>query len=84
MKRVAKVALLVLLFSFAGVQPVMAYIDPNTGGMLFQILATAFAVLSGVILVFARQIRMAISRARRFVRERIRGRGTAEDQSDSF
>jgi hypothetical protein len=48
----------------------MAYIDPNTGGMLFQILAASFALLSGVVLLFARQIRAAFARVRRFLREK--------------
>jgi hypothetical protein len=56
----------------------MAYIDPNTGGMLFQILATAFAVFSGVVLVFSRQIRAAIARARRFLRD-FRGHGEQDE-----
>lgn len=41
------------------------YIDPNTGGMLFQILAGLFAVISGVLFVFSRQIRQGIARLRR-------------------
>jgi hypothetical protein len=41
------------------------YIDPNTGGMLFQVLAGAFAVISGVLFVFSRQIRQGIARLRR-------------------
>jgi hypothetical protein len=45
------------------------YIDPNTGGMLFQILATAFALFSGLILIFSGKIRALIARARRSVRE---------------
>jgi hypothetical protein len=45
------------------------YIDPNTGGMLFQILATAFALFSGLILLFSGKIRALIARARRSVRE---------------
>lgn len=49
----------------------MAYIDPNTGGMLFQILAGIFAFLSGMLLIFSRQIRMAVSRLRRFIQERL-------------
>jgi len=48
------------------------YIDPNTGGMLFQILATAFALFSGLVLLFSGKIRALIARARRSVRE---GRG---------
>ncbi|MBM4431352.1 MAG: hypothetical protein FJ026_13565 [Chloroflexi bacterium] len=51
----------------------MGYIDPNTGGMLFQVLAVAFAALSGFVLVFSRQIRRAIARVRRFLRERSDG-----------
>jgi hypothetical protein len=41
------------------------YIDPNTGGILFQVLAGLFAVLSGVLFVFSRQIRQGIARLRR-------------------
>lgn len=48
------------------------YIDPNTGGMLFQALAAAFALLSGIALVFSRQIRAAFARLRRFVREALK------------
>ena len=32
------------------------YIDPNTGGMLFQILAASLVVISGVLLVFSGKI----------------------------
>ena len=52
----------------------MAYIDPNTGGLLFQLLATAFAVLSGVALIFSRQIRAALARLMRSWRS-LRDRG---------
>ena len=41
------------------------YIDPNTGGVLFQALAGLFAVLSGVLFVFSRQIREGLARLRR-------------------
>ncbi len=41
------------------------YIDPNTGGMLFQVLAGVVAVLSGVLFFFSRQIRSGIARLRR-------------------
>ena len=46
----------------------MAYIDPSTGGMLFQVLAAGFAVLSGAALIFSRQIRVLLSRVRRSLR----------------
>lgn len=41
------------------------YIDPNTGGMLFQALAAVFAVISGALLVFSSKIRAGIARLRR-------------------
>jgi hypothetical protein len=65
-----KAILLVLLISVASAQPALAYIDPNSGGMLFQALAASFAVISGAILIFSRQIRNGIARARRRLRER--------------
>lgn len=45
------------------------YIDPNTGGILFQALAGLLAVLSGVLLVFSKNIRQWISRIRRSARK---------------
>jgi hypothetical protein len=50
------------------------YIDPNTGGILFQALAGLFAVISGVLFVFSRQIRERIARFRR--------RGRKDDEDD--
>jgi len=49
------------------------YIDPNTGGILAQALIGIFAVLSGVVLVFSRNIREWFARMRR------RGRKDEED-----
>jgi len=51
----------------------VAYIDPNTGGLLFQVLAAAFAVLSGAALIFSRQIRMGLARIRRSLRSLLGG-----------
>lgn len=45
------------------------YIDPNTGGMLFQALAAAFVAVSGVLLVFSGKIRGYFSQLRRKSRE---------------
>ncbi len=45
------------------------YIDPNTGGVLFQALAGAFIVISGVLLVFSGKIRGFFSQMRRKARE---------------
>jgi uncharacterized YccA/Bax inhibitor family protein len=41
------------------------YIDPNTGGVLFQALAATLAVFSGVLLVFSSRIRAGIAKLRR-------------------
>jgi uncharacterized iron-regulated membrane protein len=49
------------------------YIDPNTGGILFQALAGVFAVLTGVLFLFSRNIRQWIARMRR------RGRNDDDD-----
>ena len=45
------------------------YIDPNTGGVLFQALAATLAVLSGVLLVFSGRIRQGVARLRRRMRK---------------
>ena len=45
------------------------YIDPNTGGVLFQALAGLLAVFSGVMLAFSRNIRQWISSVRRQARK---------------
>jgi hypothetical protein len=56
------------------IKGVKMYIDPNTGGILFQALAGLFAVISGVLFVFSRQIRERIARLRR--------RGRKDDEND--
>lgn len=46
------------------------YVDPNTGGLLFQILAAAFATLSALVIVFSRHIRQILARLKRVWRAR--------------
>jgi len=53
---------------------IAAYIDPNTGGMLFQVLAVLFGVISGALLLFSGKIKGIYYRMRR----RVRG---SEDES---
>ena len=65
---IVKSVLLALIISLMVARPALAYIDPNAGGLLLQVLATAFALFAGVALIFWRQIRMAFARARRFLR----------------
>ena len=45
------------------------YIDPNTGGMLFQILAVMFGVISGALLLFSGRIKGLYYRVRRRFQE---------------
>ena len=45
------------------------YIDPNTGGILFQTLAILFGVISGTILLFSSKIKMGIAKLRRNMRK---------------
>ena len=45
------------------------YIDPNTGGILFQTLAVLFGVFSGVVLLFSSKIKMGIAKLRRTLRK---------------
>ena len=45
------------------------YIDPNTGGILFQTLAILFGVFSGVVLLFSSKIKMGIAKLRRSLRK---------------
>jgi hypothetical protein len=66
---VMKSVALALLFGLVTGQAAQAaYVDPSVGGMLFQVLAAGFAVLSGIILLFSRQIRMTLARLRRSLR----------------
>jgi hypothetical protein len=55
------------------------YIDPSTGGMLFQVLAIAFAAISGTVLLFAGRIKMFFARMRR--KDDDQAESTPEDQS---
>jgi hypothetical protein len=72
-----KATALAAIVSLTTAQPALAYIDPNTGGILFQALAASFAVLTGIALIFSRQIRAGLARVRRFLREQ-RGSGQRE------
>jgi hypothetical protein len=63
---IVKSTVLALVISVVNAPPVSAaYIDPNTGGMLFQFLAVVFALFSGILLVFSARIRMAFARLKR-------------------
>mgnify|MGYP000851761391 FL=1 len=58
------------------------YIDPGSGGMLFQILAVAFGVISGTVLMFSGRIKMMIAKRRRSMRKEDETETTAENNSE--
>ncbi len=45
------------------------YIDPSSGGMLFQVLLVAFGVISGTVLLFSSRIKMVFAKFMRSMRE---------------
>ncbi len=59
---------------------IAAYIDPNTGGMLFQILAVLFGVISGALLLFSGKIKGFYYQLRRRIRDSEQNK---TDQSES-
>jgi uncharacterized membrane protein len=60
------------------------YIDPNTGGMLFQALLVIFGILSGTVLIFSSRIKMGVAKLMRSFREKSKGVDeTAEIGSDT-
>jgi hypothetical protein len=66
---VLKALVLVAVWNIVDVARVpLAYIDPNTGGMIFQVLAIAFTFMSGILLFFSARIRMAFARFARRMR----------------
>lgn len=58
------------------------YIDPGSGGMLFQILAVAFGVISGTVLMFSGRIKMMIAKRRRSMRKEEETEAPAENNSE--
>jgi len=58
------------------------YIDPNTGGVLFQTLAILFGVFSGVILLFSSKIKMGIAKLRRKMRNESEETEPSESKSE--
>ena len=58
------------------------YIDPNTGGILFQTLAVLFGVFSGVVLLFSSKIKMGIAKLRRAMRKESDETETTESKTE--
>lgn len=83
MKKVCKSVLLVVIVSLTIVPSAFAaYIDPNTGGLLFQMLAVIFGLLSGFVLFFSAQIKMLFARAVRSIREKRSGQSEVEEGAE--
>lgn len=58
------------------------YIDPNTGGMLFTVLAGLFGVFSGIVLLFSSKIKMGIAKFRRSMRKDTEDTEPTESQAE--
>lgn len=50
---------------------IVMYIDPASGGMLFQILLILFGMVSGAVLIFSSKIKLGLSKLRRSFREKL-------------
>jgi len=60
------------------------YIDPSSGGLIFQALAVLFGVASGAVLLFSSRIKMGVAKGRRWWREKNRVvKASGEDNTDS-
>lgn len=46
------------------------YIDPNSGGMLFQLLAGLLGAITGIFLLFSGKIKTYVAKLRRAAREK--------------
>ena len=77
-------AMVLTLIGFVGVGAVFAapeaYIDPNTGGLIFQALLVVFTALSGLLFFFSSRIKMGFNRLMRSIRER-RGQTVPEQEA---
>ncbi len=58
---------MILAYTMALVRIPAAYIDPNTGGLIFQVLVVLFGVASGLLLFFSGRIKKAFFRLRRML-----------------
>ena len=70
MLRALRISFKALVLFWAVGRWAFGYIDPNTGGMLFQILAILLAFSSAIILFFSRSIRTGVARVLRAIRSR--------------
>lgn len=82
MKRILVAGLWTSIIVLGGVGSVfaapLAYIDPNTGGMLAQVLIVVLGMLTGVWFFFANRIKMSFNRMMRNFREKKNGTAAQE------
>ena len=53
---VVRVGVLVAIFAAGSIQPALAYVDPNSGGILFQIVTPLIVIISGAFALLKRRI----------------------------
>lgn len=58
------------------------YIDPSSGGMLFQIFAVVFGLVSGTVLMFGSRIKMSIAKFRRSLRQKNENSEVSENKTE--
>jgi uncharacterized YccA/Bax inhibitor family protein len=59
------------------------YIDPNSGGLIFQALIVIFGVFSASILLFSSKIKMGVAKFRRGIRQKSEDDDSSELNSTS-
>jgi hypothetical protein len=65
---VIKSVVLALVVCGLGAKHAFAYIDPNAGGLMFQLLSVIFVVFSVILLTISAKIKMIFARVKRFAR----------------
>ena len=58
------------------------YIDPSSGGLLFQVFLILFGMISGTILIFSSKIKLGISKLRRSFREKSSNKETHQPEKN--
>ena len=58
------------------------YIDPSSGGLLFQVLLIVFGVISGAVLVFSSKIKMTFAKLMRSFHEKSKQKKLTRNEMD--
>lgn len=65
---IKSIALALIVSSVSIVPAQAAYVDPGSGGQLFQLLAILFGLFSAILLFLSSYIKMALARSKRLLR----------------